>query len=142
MEPKPGEDAKSLYQRLVSLVTVARGIREYTEAKDGKGNPKQIWVAISEPPEQRRKSRFGGKVKRLVMEAAETLGKTVKVQVEYCAGTVWVEGRRVASASVPKSGAPLESIHGWIDTAQIASVLGTHEEEVKKRWLELEQQLS
>ena len=67
------------------------------------------------------------------MEAAETLGKTVKVQVEYRAGTVWVESRRVASASVPKSGTHLESSHGWIDTVQIASILGTHEEEVKKR---------
>ena len=142
VDPKEGEDARSLYQRLAGVVAVARTVKEYTEAKNGKGQAKQVWVAISQPPEQRRKSRFAGKVKRLVLEAAETLAKTIKVQAEYRAGTVWVEGKRVASATAPKMGATLDGSHGWIDAAQIAAILGTHEAEVKARWLELEQQLN
>ena len=129
VEPKEGEDARSLYQRLAGVVAVARTVKEYTEATNGKGQAKQVWVAISQPPEQRRKSRFAGKVKRLVLEAAETLAKTMKVQAEYRAGTVWVEGKRVASATAPKVGATLNGSHGWIDVAHIAAILGTHEAE-------------
>ena len=94
IEPKEGEDSRTLYQRLVGVVSIARKVKEHTEARNDKGQPKQVWVAISEPPYQRRKSRFAGKVKRLVLEAAETLAKTVQVQAEYRAGTVWVEGKR------------------------------------------------
>ena len=124
------------------MVSIARTVKQHTEARNDKGQPKQVWVAISEPPEQRRKSLFAGKVKRLVLEAAETLAKTVQVQAEYRAGTVWVEGKRVASATSPKLATALDGGHGWIDVAQIAATLGTHESEVKARWLELEQQLN
>ena len=140
IEPKEG--SRTLCQRLVGVVSIARTVQEHTEARSGKGQPKQVWVATSEPPEQRRKSRFAGKVKRLVLEAAETLAKTAQVQAEYRAGTVRVEGKRVASATAPKLSTALDGGHGWIDVAQIAATMGTHESEVKARWLELEQQLN
>ena len=142
VEAREGEDSRALYQRLVGVISLARNVKEHTEAKNGKEHPKQVWVVISEPPEQRRKSRFAGKVKRLVLEAAETLAKTIQVQAEYRAGTVWVEGKRVASATAPKMAAALDGEYGGIDMAQIAKSLGSHESEVKARWLELEQQLN
>ena len=103
IEPKDGEDSRALYQRLVGVVSLARSLKEQTNAQDSKCRFKSVWVAISEPPEQRRKSRFAGKVKRLVPEAAETLNKTIQVQVEYRAGTVWTDGIRVASGTAPKT---------------------------------------
>ena len=142
MEARDGEDGRSLHQRLVGIVSVARTVKEFTEAVDNKGKPKPIWVAISEPSEVRRKAKFAAKVKRLLLEAAETLSKQVQVQVEYRAGTVWAAGKRVASATAPKAAQAEIGDFGWIDIGQIAATLGTHQSEVKARWEELEQQLS
>ena len=65
---------------------------------DPKGRPAKVWLAISEPPEQRRKTRQLSKTKRAVLEIAEKQGAHLVV------GTLWLDQQRIAGVGQPPVG--------------------------------------
>ena len=138
MHPKEGESEKDTSERFAKVLRQIReadievGVRE-----DGK--PRLLWAAWSKTQEQRQRSAYAGKVKRLLL----TLDKEAQVECEWSSGTVWLGGTRVASATT--AGPLAKETHttkfGWLDVQKIAEKLGKEKKEIEDPWGDLEAQL-
>jgi hypothetical protein len=96
-----------------------------------------IFLAWSVPPEMRKKAAFAGKVKRCVMTISSD---PPPIEIEWRAGSVWVHGSRVASATMPAP--PGEHIDvlptsAWLDLGHLSTLLNVPLPDLKARWAEL-----
>ena len=125
-KPRGNESEHVMFQRLTQVIQKVRQARQATGALTPTGQPKYLWLSISQTPERRRRARFAGKVKRLMLEqgASQNL-----LQVEFATGTAWYQGRKVASATTaPPAGQEVErSSMGWLD----AEAVGHHTHKTK-----------
>ncbi|CAE7305788.1 unnamed protein product [Symbiodinium sp. CCMP2592] len=62
------------------------------------GGDRHFWAAMSESPERRKRARFAGKIKRLILEMQ---GDKNKLDVEFGTGNVWYSSIKIASATTP-----------------------------------------
>ena len=94
---------------------------------------KRLWMAYSQTPERRRRARYAGKVKRLVLEQG---GNKDNLQVECATGTLWYQGRRIASATAPSPQGHNTSkcALGWIDAEAISGFTHKSKETVLAAW--------
>ena len=65
------------------------------------GTPRRVWIAMSQPPERRRRARLAAKVKRLYLTAGGDIGA---LQMEFSTGTAWVHNAKICSATAPPGG--------------------------------------
>ena len=96
-----------------------------------------IFLAWSVPPEARKNATFAGKVKRCVMTVC---ADPPPVEVEWRAGSVWVLGSRVASATMPApSGDHIDVLptSAWLDLGHLSNLLHVPLPELKAHWAEL-----
>ena len=81
--PRIGEERAKLQRRAIASVELVRKAARDSGAKDSKGGKAKIWLAVSESPEQRRRTKQLSKTKRAVLEISEKMGKAVTVRAEY-----------------------------------------------------------
>ena len=122
-----------MYSRLTEAIQTVRKARQATGAMNPDGQPKHLWLAYSQTPERRKRARFAGKVKRLLLEQGADKGN---LQVEFATGTLWYQGRRVASARAPPpQGQPTSrSTLGWLDTEAVANFTRKTKEATSAAW--------
>ncbi|CAE7449377.1 unnamed protein product [Symbiodinium natans] len=129
MHPKEGENEKDTNERFAKVLRQIQG----------GWKPCLFWAAWSKTQEQRQRSAYAGKVKRLLL----TLDKEAQVECEWSCGTVWLGGTRVASATT--AGPLAKETHaakfGWLDMQKIAEKLGKERKEIEGPWGDLEAQL-
>ena len=100
-----------------------------------------IFLAWSVPPEMRKKAAFAGKVKRCVLTISAA---PPPVEVEWRAGSVWVHGSRVASATMPAppgEHVDVLSSSAWLDLGHLSNLLHTPLPDLKAHWAELAKSL-
>ena len=57
------------------------------------GEPSRLWMAISQPPERRKRAQLAAKTKRLILEMD---GDARQLEVEWSSGSVWHRQKRIA----------------------------------------------
>ena len=130
------EAESNVFGRLTTAIQEVRNARKATGALNPDGTPKYLWLAYSQTPERRKRARYAGKVKRLLLEQGAEKGD---IQVEFATGTLWCRGRRVASATAPPphgqttSKSPL----GWLDPEAVATFTGKTKEVITAAWQSL-----
>ena len=118
---KDGEDRARLQRRVIHSTELVSKAALPSGGKDRKGNPSTIWMAVSESPEQRRKTRQLSKSKRCVLEIAEKHGRSLVVRAQYKLGVLWMDDRKItgAGAPLPNFNAAARSEHGWLDSKAV-----------------------
>ena len=74
----------------------------------------------SPTPKHQSRARYAGKVKRLLLEQGAAKDK---LQVEFATGTLWYQGRRIASAiaHLPRKDNRCRGSLGWIDAEAVGN---------------------
>ena len=88
-------------------------------------------MAISQPPERRKRAQLAAKTKRLILEME---GDARQLEVEWSTGSVWYRQRRIASAGGGKPSGADDAGPGWIHLRELARQLGVEEGEVSRKW--------
>ena len=143
MSPKDREDRLQLQRRTIQSVEMVRKAALPTGGMDRSGRPARLWLAISEPPEQRKRTRQLSKTKRCVLEVAEKRGVTLQLKADYRTGTLLLEQKKVAGSGSPPAGSQMvTSNHGWLDSRAVAEATGETRRVVEDAWLELVESIS
>ena len=66
--PRNRESDGATHGRLTAAIQKVRQARQATGALNPDGQPKNLWLAYSQTPERRKRARYAGKVKRLLLE--------------------------------------------------------------------------
>ncbi|CAE7342434.1 PLRG1 [Symbiodinium sp. CCMP2592] len=98
------------------------------------GTSRKVWIALSQPPEKRRRARLAAKVKRLYLSLG---GEKSILQMEYGSGSAWINAQKVCSATAPQPPNTLEAGPGWVDLDCIARAVGRSKTAVEKEWTPL-----
>ncbi|CAE7547148.1 unnamed protein product [Symbiodinium natans] len=116
--PRPGETDEGHRQRVQEAITKVRNAKMQTgHVREDTGQPRYMFLAISQPPERRRRAKLAAKVKRCILELG---GEHAHLEAEFATGTVWYKGLRVSSAAGPMKEGATEAGPGWIDTKALA----------------------
>ena len=108
---QPGETPQATTRRAISAIETVRKLQHKTGHKDDKGKELVVWMALSQPPEIRRRTRTTAKTKRAILESSEKSGQAVKA--DYRRGSVFIEGSKVAgSGPLVRSLSP--TMGGWM----------------------------
>ena len=102
---------------------------------------RDIFLAWSVPPEMRKKATFAGKVKRCVLSMASS---PPAIETEWRAGSVWVQGVRVASATTsPPTGPDVDILpsKALLDLGRLSQILGVGLPDLQNQWASLSGQL-
>ena len=135
---KLGEDRAKLQRRAISSVEVVRKAALPAGGTNKAGKPSQLWLAICESPEQRRRTRQMSKSKRAVLEGADKISRSLAVRADYRSGSLWLDDRRIAGLGKPPAGLDAAtSLYGWLDVAAVAEATGETKEQVESRWKDL-----
>ena len=138
MVVQEAEDHVALQRRAIAAVETVRKADYLTGAKDGSGKPSKAWLAISESPEQQRRTKQMSKSKRAVLEGSDRMGKSVLVRADYKAGLLWMGSRQIAGLGrPPPSIQAATSAYGWLDTQTVAAATGETKQKVETRWQQL-----
>ena len=131
--PRNKESDGGMHARLTAAIQRVRQERQATGALTPDGQPKYLWLAYSQTPERRKRARYAGKVKRLLLEQG---AEKQELQVEFATGTVWYRGRRVASATAPapQGQATTKSALGWLDSEAVANYTKKSKEVINAAW--------
>ena len=137
LEPKPDEGDREMTARYAGVLRKIRDANVNLGQRDD-GGVRRLWGAFSQTLQQRQRSAFAGKVKRLVLSQSPGTG----VECEWSSGTVWASGRRIASATTtpPFMGTVHNTKAGWIDLQALARILGKDEKDLGEAWEPLEGQ--
>ena len=98
---------------------------------------RNVFLAWSVPPEMRKKATFAGKVKRCVLSVAAA---PPTIEIEWRAGSVWVQGVRVASATTaPPAGSDVDVLpsKAWLDLGRLSQILRVELADIKTQWTSL-----
>ena len=131
--PRNRESDGSMHGRLTAAIQKVRQAHQATGALNPDGQPKHLWLAYSQTPERRKRARYAGKVKRLLLEQG---AEKEDLQVEFATGTLWYKGRRIASATAPApQGQPItKSALGWLDSEAVASYTNKSKDAIVAAW--------
>ena len=131
--PRNRETDGNMHSRLTAAIQKIRQVRQATGALTPDGQPKYLWLAYSQTPERRKRARYAGKVKRLLLEQGAV---KEELQVEFATGTVWYRGRRIASATAPapQGQATTKSALGWLDSDAVANYTKKSKDLINAAW--------
>ena len=104
LQSKIGEDRAKLQRRAISSVELVRKAALPTGGTNKGGKPSRLGLAISESPEQRRRTRQMSKSKRAVLEGADKKCRTLAVRADYKSGSLWLDDRKIAGLGRPPAG--------------------------------------
>ncbi|OLP97161.1 hypothetical protein AK812_SmicGene20497 [Symbiodinium microadriaticum] len=130
MLPRRDENGDDMRLRIQQAVQQVRAANITLGTRDD-GSPSRLWMAVSQPPERRKRAQLAAKAKRLILEMD---GNNQQLEVEWSSGSVWYKQRRVASAGGSKPEGAEEAGPGWINLRELSRQLGSTEEEVKRAW--------
>ena len=130
MLPRRDENGDDMRLRIQQAVQQVRAANITLGTRDD-GSPSRLWMAVSQPPERRKRAQLAAKAKRLILEMD---GNRQQLEVEWSSGSVWYKQRRVASAGGSKPEGAEEAGPGWINLRELSRQLGSTEEEVKRAW--------
>ncbi|CAE7690139.1 unnamed protein product [Symbiodinium sp. CCMP2592] len=119
-----GESYEQRRTRIQEVISKVRGANIQLGSKPD-GTTKRVWIAISQPPDRRRRARLAAKVKRLYLTLGGDKGA---LQMEFSTGTAWVNSTKISSATAPKPGGAEDAGPGWVDIAAIAKATRTTRE--------------
>ena len=129
---REGENEEDYRQRIQGAVTKIRNAKLQTgHTREDTGQPRYMFLAVSQPPERRRRAKLAAKVKRCVLELG---GEHGRLEVEFATGTVWYRRLRVSSASMPMKDGAVAAGGGWVDVALMARGLKLTQDAVKQQW--------
>ena len=98
LDPAKYLSTREMYAQAIRYINLIRDLKHQSGVKDGNGKNKVAWLAILQPPEQRRRARFLAKIKRrMALETAKNTSTRINAQADYRSGTLWIGGARVAS---------------------------------------------
>ena len=119
-KPRQQESERAMFQRLTQAIQQVRQAQQATGAMTPTEQPKYLWLSFSQTPERRRRARYAGKVKRLLLEQGASKNY---LQIEFATGTAWYQGRKITSStSPPPVGAQVErNPMGWLDTEAVGA---------------------
>ena len=130
---KPGETDQELKKRILTMIQAIRVAQVSSQSMEA---GKNLWASLSKTKQERLRSSHAGKMKRLVLEIDE--GEKTHLDVEWSAGSLWIRGKLLGSATRPKphgiTATPGKMPGSWIDTAMLGRVLGCSEADLKERW--------
>ena len=127
------ETDSHMHSRLTTAIQKVRQANQATGATNQDGTVKHLWMAYSQTPERRRRARYAGKVKRLMLEQGANKDN---LQVEFATGTLWYQGRRIASATTPPppGNDTARNAIGWIDAGAIGDFTKKSKEAILAAW--------
>ncbi|CAE7944187.1 unnamed protein product [Symbiodinium sp. KB8] len=110
----PGETVDMRRKRIQEVITKVRDANVVLGARP-EGGQRKVWIAMSQPPERRRRSRMAAKVKRLFLSLG---GQKDQLEVEYSSGSAWVRSGgntvRVCSTTASRPPTAEEAGPGWV----------------------------
>ncbi|CAE7930271.1 unnamed protein product, partial [Symbiodinium necroappetens] len=130
MVARPQETGEEMRGRIQQAVLRVRTANIELGTKED-GSPSRLWMAVSQPPERRKKAQLAAKTKRLLLELHGDHGR---LDVEWSTGSVWHKDVKVASTSGTRPASAVEAGPGWIDLKEIAKQLRTEGDTVKDTW--------
>ena len=127
------ETESNMHSRLTAAIQTVRQAHQATGALNPDGSTKHLWLAYSQTPERRRRIRYAGKVKCLMLENG---GTKEGLQVEFATGKVWYQGRRVASATAPapQGNNTSKCALGWFDAEAVSGLVHKSKESILTAW--------
>ena len=138
----PGETAEAKRARVQDVIARVRAANVQLGVRP-EGGIRRAWIAISQPPEKRRRSRLAAKVKRLYLSMG---GDKDCLDMEYSSGTAWItrggQSIKICSATASKTPGAEEAGPGWVDLAAIAQALRTTKEAVAQKWSPLKAEIN
>ncbi|CAE7223629.1 PLRG1 [Symbiodinium sp. CCMP2592] len=133
-----GETFEQRRSRVQEVIAKVRGANIHLGNK-ADGTPKRVWIAMSQPPDRRRRARLAAKTKRLYLTLG---GEKGALQMEFSTGTAWVNNVKVSSATAPRPGGTEEAGPGWIDLGAIAKATRTSKEATAAAWSPLKAEIN
>ena len=79
IDDRMGESFEQRRQRIQEVIAKVRGANLHLGQRPD-GTPRRVWIAMSQPPDRRRRARLAAKVKRLFLTAAGDIGE---LQMEF-----------------------------------------------------------
>ena len=136
-----GETPQTMTRRAITAVELVRRLQYKTGHKDDRDKDHVVWMALSQPPEVRRRARTTAKTKRAILEGAEKNGGQLPpaaVRADYRRGAVFIEGYKVAgSGPRPTSGEVLISDYGWVNAEAVCQKTKETTQSFADRWRKL-----
>ena len=131
--PRTNESEGNMHNRLTSAIQKVRQARRATGAVNPDGQSKYLWLTYSQTPERRKRARYAGKVKRLMLEQG---AQKDNLQVEFATGTLWYQGRRIASATAPppQGQTVTKSALGWLDAEAVGNFTKKSKDSIVAAW--------
>ena len=131
--PRNRESDGNMHGRPAAAIQKVRQAHQATGALNPDGQPKHLWLAYSQTPERRKRARYAGKVKRLLLEQG---AEKEDLQVEFATGALWYKGRRIASATAPapQGQSITKSALGWLDSEAVASYTNKSKDAIVATW--------
>ena len=98
VDERPGETFDQRKQQVQEVITKVRAANMHLGVR-ADGAPRRLWIAMSQPPERRRRARLAAKTKRLYLTLG---GDKALLEMEYNTGSAWIEGHKVCSATASR----------------------------------------
>ncbi|CAE7908808.1 hypothetical protein AK812_SmicGene18242 [Symbiodinium microadriaticum] len=138
----PGESAEARRARVQDVISRVRAANVQLGTRQD-GGIRKVWIAISQPPEKRRRARLAAKVKRLYLTLG---GDKNNLEMEYSSGSAWVtkggQSVKVCSATASRPPGGEEAGPGWVDLGAIAQALRCTKDAVAKEWSPLKAEIN
>ena len=130
--PREGEGGEEHRRRVQTAITQVRNAKLQTgHYRQDTGQPRYMYLTISQPPERRMRAKLAAKVKRCILELG---GRHEHLEVEFATGTVWYRGTRVSSAVSPANEGADKVGPGWANVKEIAKVLKIDFDKADHQW--------
>ena len=130
--PRLGESGEGHRQRIQAAIAQVRNAKLQTgHVRQDTGQPRYMYLTISQPPERRLRAKLAAKVKRCILELG---GRHEHLEVEFATGTVWYRGTRVSSAVSPATEGADKVGPGWFDFKELAKELKIAADNVNQQW--------
>ena len=134
IDDRMGESFEQRRQRIREVIAKVRGANLHLGQRPD-GTPRRVWIAMSQPPDRRRRARLAAKVKRLFLTAGGDIGE---LQMEFSTGTAWVRNVKTA----PRPGGTEEAGPGWVDIAAIVTATKSTKEAIDALWSPLKAEIN
>ncbi|CAE7364106.1 unnamed protein product [Symbiodinium sp. CCMP2592] len=138
IDDRLGEHFEQRKQRIQDVIAKVREANIQLGRRPD-GGTKRVWIAMSQPPDRRRRARLAAKVKRLYLTLG---GNKDALQMEFSTGTAWVDSVKVSSATAPKPGGTEDAGPGWVNLAEIAKATRTTQQAVSAAWSPLNAEIN
>ena len=78
--------------------------------------PSRLWMAISQPPDRRKRAQLAAKTKRVILEQTE--GTLDRIEVDFSTGSVWLDQVRVSGTSGPRPSLAVDAGPGSLNSSR------------------------